>query len=108
MNRGMDITLGGARLTVLQSLEVSHAFARGDVPDVPYRRGTLPPDCPSEQDNMLGQDNMPPEAAGTSYNPWVIDEQDCTSAMSEHITPRTILPPEHVGHSSIVFDRLTH
>jgi hypothetical protein len=39
--------------------------------------------------HRLYTNNMPPEAAGTSHNPWVIDERDCASAMSEHITPRT-------------------
>ena len=85
MYRGTDVTLGGARLTVLQSLEVSGAFARGDISGVPCRRGTPPPDIPSEQDTC----NTPPEPAGTSHSPWVIDDDDCAHALAASTIPRS-------------------
>ena len=83
MYRGMDVTLGGARLTALQSLEVSGAFARGDISGVPCRRGTPPPDIPSEQDNT------PPEPAGTSHSPWVIDDDNRAHALAASTIPRS-------------------
>ena len=83
MYRGMDVTLGGVRLTALQSLEVSGAFAQGDISGVPCRQRMPPPDIPS------AQDNTPPEPAGTSHNPWVIDDDDRADALAASTIPRS-------------------
>lgn len=70
----MDETLAGAKLTPLQALEVSGAFARGDIPNTSSRQMTPPPGSASELDAL-------PELAGTSHsNPWIIDSDDLVQA----------------------------
>ena len=83
MYRGTDVTLGGVRLTVLQFLEVSGTFARGDISGMLCRRGMLPLDIPS------AQDITPPKPAGTSHNPWVIDDDDHAHALAASTIPRS-------------------
>ena len=42
-----------------------------------------PPDIPS------AQDNTPPEPAGTSHNPWMIDDDDRAHALAASTIPRS-------------------
>lgn len=67
LRRGLASTLSGNRLTPLQVLQVSNAFARAVIPDTSERVKTPPPDSEPQ-----------PDPAGTaSSNPWIIDESEC-------------------------------
>lgn len=74
--RGMNETLAGTSLTPLQSLQISNVFARAEIPTIPSRQKTPPPDIPSERDEV------PSEAAdgGSAHNPWVVDDNDRAQA----------------------------
>ena len=50
---------------------------------MPCRQRTLPPDIPS------AQDNTPPKPAGTSHNPWVINDDDRAHALAASTIPRS-------------------
>jgi hypothetical protein len=73
----MDVTLAGTSLTSIQSIQVSNAFTRAEIPTITYKQQTPPPDIPVEQDDG------PSEAAdGSAHNPWLIDDDNHAQAGS--------------------------